>query len=302
MSTVQSLLFRLAQRISPVSLTGQRIQDATSYTTISNATSHGGLIQITSGSHGLNTGDQCNISGVVGVSNANNASGNPSWTITRIDGNNFDLVGSTFTGTYSTGGLCVGALIGSVDMAGVTRQRLLDIYNDARMALFNALYETKTSDELSRHVYGAATTTSVTIAALSGAYRTIAKPAGFMRLIGMTDSASSKVPIIVLPNNLLPEVKQAVNPNLTPSNSNLLAFELGQNWAIVGNYGTTPALIDYYGLPAWTIATDVLAASTVETFSQDVEPILIEIAVALFNEQSMVDATALAKMLLNKGK
>jgi hypothetical protein len=66
---------------------------------ISGAVTHGGLIQITSNGHKLNTGDHITITGIVGTTEAN-----ASWVITRTGGNNFDLNGSTFTNAYVSGG------------------------------------------------------------------------------------------------------------------------------------------------------------------------------------------------------
>lgn len=59
----------------------------------------GGLIRITSNGHGLTTGDQVVIAGVVGSVPANGA-----WTITVTSPNRFTLNGSTFSGTYTGGG------------------------------------------------------------------------------------------------------------------------------------------------------------------------------------------------------
>lgn len=58
-----------------------------------------GLIRITSASHGLLTGDRITITGVGGVSNANGT-----FLITKITDDTFDLQGSTFAGTYTSGG------------------------------------------------------------------------------------------------------------------------------------------------------------------------------------------------------
>jgi hypothetical protein len=66
---------------------------------ISGAVTHGGLIQITSSGHKLNTGDHITITGVVGTTEANAA-----WVVTRTGGNTFDLNGSTFTNAYVSGG------------------------------------------------------------------------------------------------------------------------------------------------------------------------------------------------------
>ena len=67
--------------------------------TITGAATHGGLIQITSNNHRLNTGDHITITGVTGTTEANGA-----WVITRTGGNTFDLNSSTFTNAYVSGG------------------------------------------------------------------------------------------------------------------------------------------------------------------------------------------------------
>lgn len=75
--------------------------------TITGAANNGsGLIRITTSSaHGYNTGDQVAIAQVAGTTEANNASAsNAVWTITVIDSTHFDLQGSTFTHTYTSGG------------------------------------------------------------------------------------------------------------------------------------------------------------------------------------------------------
>ena len=70
--------------------------------TVTGAANNGsGLIRITTSatSHNLNTGDHVTISGIVGTTEAN-----AGWTITVITANTFDLVGSTFTNAYISGG------------------------------------------------------------------------------------------------------------------------------------------------------------------------------------------------------
>lgn len=65
-----------------------------------------GLIRITVASTAsLTTGNVKTLSDVGGVSAANGT-----WTITVIDGTHFDLQGSTFSGTYTSGGVVAGSL------------------------------------------------------------------------------------------------------------------------------------------------------------------------------------------------
>ncbi len=69
-------------------------------TTITGAVNNGsGLIRITDTAHGYQTGDVVTIATVGGTTEANG-----SWAITKIDANTFDLVGSAFVNTYTSGG------------------------------------------------------------------------------------------------------------------------------------------------------------------------------------------------------
>lgn len=68
--------------------------------TITGAANNGsGLIRLTATAHGLVNGDGIAVWGVGGVTNANG-----SWIITGVSTNTVDLVGSTFSGTYTSGG------------------------------------------------------------------------------------------------------------------------------------------------------------------------------------------------------
>jgi hypothetical protein len=59
-----------------------------------------GLIRVTATAHTFATGNFITITGVGGTVEANAAN----WRITVIDPNTFDLVGSTFTNVYTSGG------------------------------------------------------------------------------------------------------------------------------------------------------------------------------------------------------
>ncbi len=72
-------------------------------TTITNAADNGsGLIRITATAHGFSTNFKATVSSVGGTTEANGT-----WTVTVIDANTFDLVGSTFTNAYTSGGKAV---------------------------------------------------------------------------------------------------------------------------------------------------------------------------------------------------
>ena len=72
---------------------------STSSLSVTNATNNAGKIRLVVTAHGLSTGDQVVVSGVGGVSAANGT-----WVITVIDSNTIELNGSTWSGTYTSGG------------------------------------------------------------------------------------------------------------------------------------------------------------------------------------------------------
>lgn len=78
-------------------------------TAVSGAASNGsGLIRLTVGSTtGLTSGQQLAVTGVNGTTEANGT-----WTINVIDATHIDLVGSSFTNAYTSGGSAVSALPG----------------------------------------------------------------------------------------------------------------------------------------------------------------------------------------------
>lgn len=72
---------------------------AVSYAISGAANNGGGLIRITSAANPFQTGDMVRVQSVGGTVEAN-----AKWTLTRINGTTFDLVGSTFTNAYTSGG------------------------------------------------------------------------------------------------------------------------------------------------------------------------------------------------------
>lgn len=66
---------------------------------ITGAATHGGLIQITAAANPFQTGEKVQVKTVGGTTEANGK-----WDITRISATQFDLVGSTFTNAYTSGG------------------------------------------------------------------------------------------------------------------------------------------------------------------------------------------------------
>jgi hypothetical protein len=85
-------------------------------TAVSAVTNSGGLFEVTTATaHGLSTGMNVSLWGIVGNSAANNT-----WTITVIDPTHFTLNGSAFSGVYVSGGL-VGGSGGAGNASGISR-------------------------------------------------------------------------------------------------------------------------------------------------------------------------------------
>lgn len=102
--------------------------------TISGAADNGaGLVRITTGSaHGFVTGTQVRVEGVAGTTEANcSTAGIAHWTITVIDTTTFDLQGSSFSNTYSSGGR-VGRRCGGFNLLNSA----LDCYANYGMSVF----------------------------------------------------------------------------------------------------------------------------------------------------------------------
>jgi len=61
-----------------------------------------GLVRVTKVGHGYSTGDYVRIEDIVGTTEANGV-----WEITKIDNDNFDLIGSAFAHAYTSGGTII---------------------------------------------------------------------------------------------------------------------------------------------------------------------------------------------------
>lgn len=85
-----------ALRSHPWNFATQRHRQTVTYFSVTDVTSSGGLIKITDGSHGIQTGDRVYIKDVEGVTAANGQ-----WYVTRVDADEFTLQDSVFAGTYT---------------------------------------------------------------------------------------------------------------------------------------------------------------------------------------------------------
>lgn len=292
--TVQSQMLRLAQRIDPQTKNSQTFQDLTAGTAITGATNATPIV-ITSVNHGLITGNQVYISGVLVNTNANNNAANPHWTITRITADTFSLQDDSGNniagnGVYTSGGTVTGALIGSVD-GNFTRQRLLDIYNDARFVLFGELKRSRTLHDLTEIINGNVVS-STTLAFSSGSAN---KPSGYIRSISLMDSSNVVIPILPASWNAgLLSLQQAGNRFVNEIGSTLVSPTAG-TYIADGNYKLL-----YYGITNFTLA-QVLDGTTTETYIEDFQYILLEIAEAIGLGKGLNEVQALTQKLLGGG-
>lgn len=84
-------------RSHPWNFATRRKRQTITYNAVTDVTDSGGLIKITDGSHGIQTGDRVYIKDVEGVEAANGQ-----WYVTRVDSNEFTLDDSVFAGTYTS--------------------------------------------------------------------------------------------------------------------------------------------------------------------------------------------------------
>ena len=88
-----------ALRAHPWNFATARHRQTVTYYNVTDVVSSGGLIKITDGSHGIQTGQRVYIKDVEGVTVANGQ-----WYVTRVDSDEFTLDDSVFAGTYTSGG------------------------------------------------------------------------------------------------------------------------------------------------------------------------------------------------------
>jgi hypothetical protein len=227
MPTVQSLVKKLAQRVDPYTKQGGNL-DVVTVTGATNASP----IVITAAKHGLRTGDTVLVAGVGG-----NTAANGTFTITRLTVDTFSLDGSTGSGAYTSGGSATTLCVSDGD--SFTKQRLVDIYNEARMSLFKALKNVMTKDQLTAAIGGAITDVVMTFTATYGNRYTYALPSGFIRAISLDGyaygNADMLTPIIILPATMI-DIVRGNDPTFAQSNTNRFVFEIGTNLIHFGNY------------------------------------------------------------------
>lgn len=180
---------------------------------------------------------------------------------------------------------------------------VMNIYNNARLSLFNALSNKYGNDieALSEEIISSVAQSSAITWTVSGGAGSAPKPTGYLRFISMQTAAS--VPMILLPQTLLTVVRSGSNPYYTQSATNILIFDLGTNFIYYGSSITTASdyVLNYYGLTQYTV-TDVTNGSTVEQFDDKWIPALLELGQAIASEMGTNEINALAARLVGAPK
>jgi len=294
-NTVQALLYRLAQVVDPYTKTGQALNTFDSELGIVSVLNETPIKVNLETTTPLKTGDRVFIRNCP-VTAINNTLQNPSWTITVIDQFQISLDGSSASGAGSGGG-ATPALIGSVDGERFTRQRLLDIYNQARFILFGVLRSALNTEELSRSVSGVIISKND----LSFTNGVATKPAGYLYPISLTDSSGAQ--IIILPSSYGPIVTSGSNPHFTESATNRFVFDEGNNLISVSGNTYIPNgsnyKLKYFGLNTFTLS-DVFGGTVTETFNPDYHGVILEIAAAIAMELGQQEILSLAKTLIGE--
>lgn len=199
-----------------------------------------------------------------------------------------DTAGVTFVSTTDL------SISPSGDGDRFTKERILDVYNDARFTLFEALQTVYRRTELTRLI-GSITKTG----ALTFASGSVAKPTDYTDFIGL--ATSTGVQMVLLPMTLFYDVRAALNPHLTDSATNVFVFDRGTTFFT--NNGTfandVASSLTYFALPVYILSDVAPAATTDESFDEKFHAALIEIASAIAEEQGRQDVLSLAKSLLS---
>lgn len=186
--------------------------------------------------------------------------------------------------------------IGTVDPAKHTKEDVLLFYNDARIALFNALSQVYPGEMLSLMVSGTVVNTTVTFAN-DGTGVSASRPNGYMKFISMSNAATSR--IYRLPETMLRAVLSGTDSHFEQTSTLMFIFEEGSKFYHYGGFIVNAEVINlsYFGLPIYTIA-DVTGGTTVEAINDTHHPALIELAVTRAMAQGTAALNGLATKLI----
>jgi hypothetical protein len=283
------MLLQVVQVLDPTTKDDQVFQDDLSSVLINSSTNTSPIEITTETAHGLKTGHVVHIKGHLVNTAANNTPGNPSWRVTVTGSNSFTLDGSAGNGVGSNTGVVVGALVGSVDGDKYPRHRHLYAYNQARLALANAIAQEYDPIERAYAVSG----TIILKNDLTFAAGVANKPTGYLDAVLLTNSTGVKINI--LPVSLI-EVMRSFE-----SATNPIVYEEGTVFrSLSGNTYIPDAatyILRYYGVSEFTL-DDIVNGIALESFNREWVPYIIDLAQLVIRETSSVEVVALARQLV----
>ena len=294
MPNVDVMLARLATRVDPRTKSSQQVfSDASSPLIISTTANESGSVRInTSTAHGMQTGYECYISGLVGTSEANNTVANPSWVITRLSATAFTIP-VTYSTPRTSGGVVVPAMIGSSRGNAFEGQQILDIYNQARFAAFGALRAKYGNDKRTLQREVGALLASVTVTFTGATPATGPKPTGYVDFVSLSDGSGT---IHLIGADRIQAILEG-RPNYTQSATNRHVYESGATFVHTASHVSGNTTLQYLGLTDFTLS-QVLGGVTAETFNEQHLSAILELAEAIAGEMGGNELGALAKKLL----
>ncbi len=177
-----------------------------------------------------------------------------------------------------------------------TAQRIVDIYNEARMALANAIDRYYPKDMKAKAISGTLKKKSDLTFASGVADKTTI--AGYIKTERLFNNAGTQ--ISVLP---VSEMQETEDLN---SASNPIVYEYATSFAqktvdtaIIANAANY--VLWYYGVTTYVLS-DVTGGTTVEEFNEDWIPVILQLAEAIASEQGSKVVNALAQQLVSVGK
>lgn len=288
MSKLYSNLLKLAQRVDPYTKAGKKILDYGSAVAITNVVDSADTFTVTATAHGLIVGDKVTIEEVTATSmtGLNNTTAVPYHTVaTRADANTFTITvtGTGTGGTYTSGGKVTKFHVGAVDGDKFLAQRLLDVYNEARLALANGIMKYQSPYERAITLSGFITRR----ADIDFTTGVASKPSGYLEIIGDLYNNTDAVRIPVVPvqaEDHLRALEGTYNPFVVETATQFVA---PGGASYIGDADDVE--ISYYAVTDWPLS-DIFIPYTGTTYREELfpielEPLLIDVAVAIANQQ-----------------
>ena len=259
---------------------------------MTNTADESGVVKVFCASaHGMVTGNECYISGIVGTTEANNTIANPAWLVTVITATTFTIP-IAHSNAWVSGGFVTPARIGSSRGNAFEPQQILDIYNQARFAAVGALRAKYGDDRRTLQREVGALLTSVTVTFTGSTPASGAKPSGYVDFVSLSDGTGG---IHLVGADRLGAILDG-NPNYTQSVTNRQVFEQGGYFVHTANFVSGSTTLRYLGIVDFTL-TNVLSGTSYETFNDQHLNAILELASYISEEHGGNEVAALANRL-----